>query len=105
MDSDVADTVDMNELDMLPPAGVAPRDIDPGVFVPGPIAKSAWGEAPIADAPVVEAVPGRSEVEAVLCLDGVPFAPLLGVYMGVAGLVPGAALDVAEGGRAKAELP
>lgn len=32
---------DMNELDMLPPAGVGPRDIEPGVVVPGPVPKSA----------------------------------------------------------------
>lgn len=48
---------------------------------------------------MVEAVPGRSEFEPVLCLSG-SFAPLAGVYTGVAGLVPGAPFDVDEAGRA-----
>ena len=49
---------------------------------------------------MLDAVPGLSDVDAVLCREGVPFVPLLGVYMGVAGLVPGAPLDVDEAGRA-----
>ena len=42
MPSDEAVMVDMKELDMLPlAAGVGPRDIEPGVAVPGLVAKSA----------------------------------------------------------------